>query len=204
MDVQKIVVDPNEVARLHRDYKSQVKFESDVDQEIRRIYAELEKGKTIIMGAASIVAAGVKEDGLPKLAMAKATSKVAFLHIEGHYGRPEIYADRMVRMSHTEGGAHGRTRHERMGWFQRAWPGLRQTKYGDDFRAPMPLIPVHLRPKVALDAYHVMWEAEWSRIVPKDPYLLRRIGKSDMFLVVAHWDLTEIERAVLQSRISVN
>lgn len=204
MDVQKIVVDPDEVRRLHQDYKSQVKFETDVDREIRQIYAALNKGKVIIMGAASIVAAGVKEDGLPKLAMAKANVRQAFLHIEGHYDRPNSHPDRMVRMSHTRNGAQGRTRHERMGWLQSAWPGLRQSQYASDFTAPMPLIPGHLRPKVALDAYHVMWEAEWSRIVPKDPYLLRRIGKSDMFLVVAHWDLTEIERAVLQSRISVN
>jgi len=40
--------------------------------------------------------------------------------------------------------------------------------------------------------------------VPRDPYLLRRLGKGDLWLVVAAWDLTEVERAALQSRVTVN
>lgn len=65
----------------------------------------------------------------------------------------------------------------------------------------MPLIPVHLRPRHALDNYHVLWEAEWSRVVPRDPYLLRRIGNADLWLVLAAWDLTEVERAALATRV---
>lgn len=38
--------------------------------------------------------------------------------------------------------------------------------------------------------------------MPKDPYLLRRIGKGDMWLVVAAWDLTEVERAALATRLN--
>lgn len=204
MDVTTLAVDPDEVRRLHNDYKSQVHFETDVDREIRQIYTALDKGRVVIQGAASVIAAGVKEGGLPKLALAKATAPRAFLCIEGHYRRPNEYANRMVRMSHSETGAHGRSGHQRFAWLQSDFPGIRQVEYATTYHAPMPLIPVHLRPKVALEAYHVMWEAEWSRIVPKDPYLLRRIGKGDFFLVVAHWDLTEVERAVLQSRINLN
>jgi len=66
----------------------------------------------------------------------------------------------------------------------------------------VPLVPVHLRPKRGLANYHVLWEAEWERIVPRDPLLLRQIGRGDMWLVVAQWDLTEVERAALSARIS--
>ena len=66
----------------------------------------------------------------------------------------------------------------------------------------MPVIPVHLRPRRGLQNYHVLWEAEWERIPPRDPMLLRRIGRGDMSLVVAAWDLTEVERAALATRFS--
>lgn len=49
--------------------------------------------------------------------------------------------------------------------------------------------------------YHILWEAEWAPIPPRDPMLLRRIGEADLWVVVAHWDLTEVERAALATRI---
>jgi hypothetical protein len=61
--------------------------------------------------------------------------------------------------------------------------------------AIVPTIPPHLRPD-SLNAYHILWEAEWTAVAPKDPALLRALG-SGLYAVVAVWDLTEIERAVL-------
>lgn len=43
---------------------------------------------------------------------------------------------------------------------------------------------------------------QWQRVPPRDPFLLRRIGKADLWLVVAMWDLTEVERAALATRLS--
>jgi hypothetical protein len=65
----------------------------------------------------------------------------------------------------------------------------------------LPFIPGHLRPKRALQSYHVLWEAEWTPVPPGDPYLLRRIGNSDAWLVVGAWDLTEVEKVVLSTRL---
>jgi hypothetical protein len=65
----------------------------------------------------------------------------------------------------------------------------------------VPLVPIHLRPRRALGAYHILWEAEWKRVPPVDPMLLRRIG-GDIWLVVAAWDLTEVERAAMQTRLT--
>jgi hypothetical protein len=70
-----------------------------------------------------------------------------------------------------------------------------------DHAAQLPLIPAHLRPQRGLANYHILWEAEWEPLPPRDPYLLRRIGKADLWLVVAHWDLTEVERAALSTRV---
>lgn len=45
----------------------------------------------------------------------------------------------------------------------------------------------------------ILWEAEWQAVPPKDPALLRHLG-GDLYAVVAVWDLTELERAVLGGR----
>jgi hypothetical protein len=68
--------------------------------------------------------------------------------------------------------------------------------------ALVPSVPVHLRPKRGLASYHVLWEAEWTKVVPRDPYLLRRIGRADLWLVCAAWELTEVERAALATRLA--
>jgi hypothetical protein len=79
------------------------------------------------------------------------------------------------------------------------WDAITNNHPGGE--AIVPIVPVYLRPKRGLANYHVLWEAEWRRIPPHDPMLLRRIG-GDMWLVVAQWDLTEVERAALATRIN--
>lgn len=61
--------------------------------------------------------------------------------------------------------------------------------------AMVPRIPPPLRPKYRLDRYHILWEAEWGH-APEDPYLLRRIGRSRLFVILAQWNLTETEQAL--------
>ena len=49
---------------------------------------------------------------------------------------------------------------------------------------------------MTLDRYFILWEADWQRRAPVDPALLRPVG-GDLYVVVATWDLTDLERAVL-------
>lgn len=66
-------------------------------------------------------------------------------------------------------------------------------------KAMAPTIPPALRPRHALRNYFVIWEAEWtvgSMIPPGDPALLRHMG-GDLYAVMAVWDLSPLERAVL-------
>jgi hypothetical protein len=84
----------------------------------------------------------------------------------------------------------------------------RSAKWGRHFAAMTPLVPIHLRPKPrqgnpqgALANYHILFEAEWRPVPPKDPLLLRRVGQADLWVVLAAWDLTEVERAVLAGRL---
>lgn len=63
----------------------------------------------------------------------------------------------------------------------------------------MPTIPPKLRPKRGqLGLYHLLFEAEWGLDPdpPVDPALVRHLG-GDLYAVLAVWDLTDVERAVL-------
>jgi hypothetical protein len=64
-----------------------------------------------------------------------------------------------------------------------------------------PIIPPALRPKHNLANYRTLWEVEqWKAEPPKDPMLLKPLGGM-LYAVLAVWDLTEMERAVLRGRI---
>jgi hypothetical protein len=65
-------------------------------------------------------------------------------------------------------------------------------------RALVPLIPPWARPKAKLSNYHILWEADWTD-VPVDPALLKHLG-GPLYVVLAVWDLTEVERSVLSLR----
>jgi len=191
IEAVKIEIEAGEAKRLYREYREHAHYSRPIDDEVRRAYQLLAQGKLVIRALESIVKAGVGEDGMPKLALMQATKDrvvcrmrengVAIMTANGNFwGRPAF--------SHTFNFPAG-SFPTRADWLDRT--------------AFMPQIPLPIRPRHGLENYHVLWEAEWRPVAPRDPYLLRRIGKSDMWLVVAMWDLTEVERAALASRITV-
>lgn len=78
-------------------------------------------------------------------------------------------------------------------------PGAKAVDHWRPSRAMVPLIPAPLRPKGDLGRYHVLWEAEWEPTPPTDPILLCRLSGS-LYVILAAWDLTDLERAVLAGR----
>jgi hypothetical protein len=200
METTHIVVSKEEAAALHRKYMEHRAYSTPIDYEIQRAYQLLAKGKVLIKALESIAKAGVNADGLPKLAIASATAKGCYLE----------RASRGTAVMASSANWRGKNRFH---WgdqafvfppstFPLSWDG-KQRMTRSNHLAQLPLIPIHLRPKRGLANYHILWEAEWTPTPPRDPYLLRRIGKSDLWLVVAHWDLTEVERAVLATRVPV-
>lgn len=197
MDVTLIEMDPDNALDLYREYKKDRAYSTPEDAEIRRAYQLLSQGKVIIRAIESIKAAGLNAQGLPKLAIACATAKACRLVISSQgaaimgsreqapsfWGRPGKHD---IRFEPGDFGA-----------------ALVPPRFGHNV-ATAPTIPLKLRPKRGLENYHVLWEAEWTPVPTRDPYLLRRIGQSDLWLVCAHWDLTEVERAVLATRMVTN
>lgn len=65
-------------------------------------------------------------------------------------------------------------------------------------RTKVPIVPAELMPEGDLEDYYVLWETtEWHALPqPKDPFLLKRISEN-LFVILGTWDLTELERAVI-------
>ena len=193
MQTQKISMRPTKARELWRQYKKHQHYSEPIDVEIRRTYQLIAQGRIVIRAIESIKAAGLDDKGMPKLAIVRADAEQCFWRPESgvHGGGGEFsMMDRWWK--------RGNEHHSRSIEIKDAtWSGVKKSGV-----AIVPIIPVHLRPKRGLQNYHVLWEAEWERIVPRDPVLLRRIGRGDMWLVVAAWDLTEVERAALATRLS--
>jgi hypothetical protein len=188
MKVDTLKMDPEAARELWRKYQSHRVHQSPADAEIAAIYKRIAQGKTVIRALESIRNAGVGADGLPKLAIARADETECYLN---HHTDAVTFGERSLR------SRPSRSRNVRV-----PWPGIQQpTQRRWHYAATVPIIPVHLRPKRGLANYHILWEAEWTKRYPVDPYLLRRFG-GDAWLVVAAWDLTDVERAVMSSRLN--
>lgn len=188
MKVETLTVDPFQARELWQKYQTHRHYQTPADAEIAAIYKRIAQGKTVIRALESIRVAGLGEDGCPRLAIARADMQ------ECHW------APQSNTCTFGERWPRSRSR-KTIGM---DWVGLSDLRRGikDRFNhvATVPIIPVHLRPKRGLANYHILWEAEWTKRYPVDPYLLRRLG-GDVWLVVAAWDLTDVERAVMSQRL---
>jgi hypothetical protein len=189
MDVQTIEMDRGKALEMYRKYKTHANYSPPVDMEIRRVFDAIAKGRVVVRALASIVAAGVGADGLPRLALARADARTCwFSRHQDHF-----------RMA-TSNWVNGKTAKNRYFDFPAAaFPSL-PARLTRTFASTVPHIPPDIRPKRGKENYHILYEAEWSQVYPKDPMLLRRVGAADLWLVCGAWDLTDIEREVLGAR----
>jgi hypothetical protein len=193
MKVEELKMDQDTARELFERYNEHREGYTEGDREIASIYKQIAAGRTVIRALESIRAAGCDEHGLPKLAICPAHMSDCWYRVYGagtQNGRAVF-------------GKRSPNSRDRKDVVRMDWPGVPEPRVKGryDFGATVPLIPVHLRPKAALHNYHILWEAEWTKRYPVDPYLLRRFG-GDAWLVLAAWDLTDVERAVMSSRLN--
>jgi hypothetical protein len=202
MHTEKITVDRAQAEIMFRKYREHAAYSEPIDWEVQHTYDLLRKGKVIIKALESIKQAGLNREFLPKLALAPAMAKEC---------RLTRYNDGRIVMSPHDrwSRATKKVLNFRENTFVfpaesfplQGWGDRKQRVNQTEHKAALPIIPIHLRPKRGLQNYHVLWEAEWEPLPPQDPYLLRRIGKADLWLVVAHWELTTVEMAALSTRV---
>jgi hypothetical protein len=192
MNTETIELDRTKARELWRDYKKHAHYSAPIDQEVMRAYQAIAQGKVVIRALASITAAGLGDDGLPKLALARADQPWCWC-----WGDADGSA---LLTTHPEASSWWRP--DRFARHNARFPAgsfpFTERKSG---KALVPQIPLPLRPKRALQNYHVLFEAEWAALPPVDPMLLRRVGKADLWVVCAAWDLTPIEQAALAARL---
>jgi len=185
MQVTPITMEREEALKMYQKYQTHRHWSKPVDAEIAKIFSAISKGRVVIRALESIKAAGLNPlDGLPKLAIARADASQCWLG--RHNGGFQMSSVRWVT---------GRTAKTRYFDFPlETFPTLKLMR---DYASLVPHIPPDIRPKRGIENYHILYEANWSPEYPKDPFLLRRIGKADIWLVVGAWDLSDVEREVL-------
>lgn len=191
MKVEQLQIDPDKAREYWRKYQSHRVHQTAADSEIAAIYKKIAQGKTVIRALESIRVAGLNAEGLPKLAIMRADQTLCYVHERNN---------NMATFS-TSRYYWGRRNESRSLNIHVPWEGFKIPNSKYTHEAQVPLIPVHLRPQRGLQNYHILWEAEWTKRYPVDPYLLRRFG-GDAWLVVAAWDLTDVERAVMSQRLN--
>lgn len=146
------------------------------DWEIEKIYRAIAKGKKVISVRKAIQQAGVDSQNRPKLAIAPA-----------HLQRVRCVRNRdeVVFTNWPDGRIE----------IKIPFPGMINA---NSCQALMPRIPPQHRPaQSVLKHYHILFEADWTAAPPVDPYLLRRIS-SDAWIILAAWELTEVELSVIR------
>ena len=170
------------------------------DEAIAAGYRAAARGLPVIVMPEVFNAGGWFDNGLPRLAIARADATEVRVEIERAWSSANtvdlVFADD-DRASNRGAliGAHT-VRVNRV--FGR---GEQQHNRQTRGRTVVPLIPPRHRPRLRrLRGFHILWEVDsWTPMPSKDPALVRHI-RGDLWAVVATWDLTELEMAVLSQR----
>lgn len=153
----------------------------------QRILWHAARGRKILKLSESFQLAGLDNRGWPKLAIERADHAFTWCKQVSRdvlaFGQIDVWSWERIPQVRVRQPGHS----------------LGLSNAPRSLRAVVPTIPIHVRPAGRLDRYHILWEAEWEPMAPKDPILLQHIA-DDAWAVLAQWDLTEVERLVLSGR----
>jgi hypothetical protein len=163
------------------------------DEAIAAGYRAAARGMPILSLSETIDAGGFFDNGLPRIAIVRADATQCFVtqDMAGSWKIDLVFSRN--RDSENRGalvGADTVRVHT-----SREWNSRDSWRRGSTI---VPNIPPPHRPNPRrLHRFHILWEVEkWTMVAPRDPALLKHIG-GDLWAVMAVWDLTDLERAVL-------
>ncbi|QDV52145.1 hypothetical protein [Gimesia fumaroli] len=158
---------------------------------LKNAYRELSKGNQVIDIVATIQNAGVDHLNRPRLAIVRADAKLCWFrwtHLKRQWGAPS-------KPIFSSSSSWNPSKAQSVVLPRETLP-IESNPRDRVLRAVVPSIPPSLLPDGKLSNYHILWEAEWETI-PVDPMLLKHLGKN-LYVVLATWDLTPLEQAVLR------
>jgi hypothetical protein len=179
---------PRLEARQARDvYREAIRQEgaTEADRQLYDAYREVAQGRRVLDIIDVLQKAGVDAQARPKLAICRADAQW------GHfYWNDDAFWFAVRRTWTSRNRPRGTVAVPR-----EVFPDHRTRTLGS-LQARVPFIPPQYRPKFDLRNYHILWEAEWEK-PPVDPLLLRHL-RGPFFVVLAAWNLTPLEQAVMR------
>lgn len=192
-----ITEDPAQAREQLAAYNRQLHRRDDPEyQAIAAGYAELAAGRPLINLKECFASVPLDEKGRPRLAIARADRRTVTL-------RASMQSSNRMSFDARKNSANNPTLLIEVDLppfeGRRAWRSY----------ALVPLIPAAMRDEIprgtATASCHVLWEVEqWSDTplgsqADRDPYLLKHLG-GELWTVLAEWDLSPLERAVMAGR----
>jgi hypothetical protein len=184
MNVNTITIEKDEALSKLAEYRKlnrrQIQPE---DTRLRQLYQAVSKGARVINIFEAFKATGVNELGQPKLAIARADWPIVHFDpwgpcfsLKRRWGRHNARTIAIPQDSFPEQALADRR----------------------ELKSAVPHIPPGIRPKIALSNFHILFEVEKWETYPVDPFLMRHIS-GGLYIVVAEWELTELEASLLGS-----
>lgn len=205
MNVATVKVDKELATQKYKEYLEAVKTRKAKEYNaLRRTYRALSKGYKVIDIYKAFEDTDVGEDGRPKLAIVRADAKqVYFTKLAGGAGRfsrhrPNTWQrHEMVSDVNLPAGIFKEWQPINPNKPITNWGNIKDTESVTN----VPIVPASVTMPNAPENYYILFEVDkWSKIAPvRDPYLLQRINNNS-FIVLAEWDVTEVEAIVMRGR----
>lgn len=191
MNLSTIEMPKDEARERLAEYEAALKLERNAqDEALAMGYRALARGLPLIRLSESVAAGGYFENGLPRIAVIRATEAECYVRWSGD---SLVFND---GVSDNRGALVGQYT-VRVPIPKDRLPDA-PYRYRAGGQTIVPSIPPRCRPSPRrLKHCHILWEVDsWTPVPPTDPALIRHI-RGDLWAVLACWDLTELERAVL-------
>lgn len=202
MEVATITMDPEEAKAKLKAFRSQLHRDADgVYQAAAEGYKALAEGKQLIELSKAIQAGGFDEEMRPRIAIGRSDRKEVEFSWPAHAltatfstSKNRNRASETMDIRVPMGRQHGLTYENKNGIWGRSIIAY----------AMVPMIPADVIPtRGQRRDWHILWEVDhWSdrpqtAWPSRDPFLLKHIG-GDLWAVLAEWDLTPLEMAVMR------
>lgn len=163
----------------------------------RRVYHALMRGQKIIDMYTAMEQAGFNELRQPRIAICRADAERCYFVPSTSWDGNKLLGDGGGIFS-MESSDWRRMKHEPVRFPRATFTALvgQASREIPTLSTSVPQIPPEHYPKYALKNYYVLWEVDHWRTEPaRDPILLRRLSKN-LFVVLAEWDLSDLEWSI--------